>query len=116
MFCRRCHCLHHYGHCLEERPNESELETKCNNVENYEMETDDCACGYDEETNGLPEYPMYAQSYVPVQTMDTVFKPEKGLKKGTIFPELVSPYRPGQSMEEIEYLKTNHLERKGCNQ
>ena len=38
-----------------------------------------------------------------------------GLKMGTIFPELVSPYFPGQSMEEINFIeKTNEIG-KGCN-
>ena len=37
---------------------------------------------------------MLAQSYVPWQTMDKTFKPCVGLKMGTIFPELVSPYVP----------------------
>ena len=52
----------------------------------------------------FPKNPMLAQSYVPYQHMDKVFKPEVGLKMGTIFPELVSPYKPGQSMQEIEYI------------
>ena len=62
----------------------------------------------------FPENPMYAQSYVPWQTMDKIFAPDVGLKMGTIFPELVSPYKPGQSAKEIEYIKrTNRKE--GCN-
>ena len=48
---------------------------------------------------------MYGQSYVPVQYIDKIFKPEVGLKMGTIFPELVSPYEPGQSMKEDAYLR-----------
>lgn len=58
----------------------------------------------------FPKNPMFAQSYVPWQTMDKIFMPDVGLKMGTIFPELVSPYKPGQSLEEIDYLKT----KKGC--
>ena len=33
------------------------------------------------------------KAYVPYQTMVCVMEPEEGLKKGTIFPELYSPYR-----------------------
>lgn len=36
------------------------------------------------------------KAYVPYQTMVCVMEPEKGLKKGTIFPELYSPYRNKQ--------------------
>ena len=32
-----------------------------------------------------------------------------------VFPELVSPYMPGQSMEEIEYIKMTNKIGKGCN-
>lgn len=115
MFYRRCNRFHHC-HCCNNANYEKEmLETKCENVVNYEDETDDCACGFDTDNNPFPEYPMYAQSYVPVQTLDTVFKPKVGLKHGTIFPELVSPYRPGQSMEEIEYIRETNKIKEGCN-
>ena len=64
----------------------------------------------------FPENPMLAQSYVPIQYMDKTFKPSVGLKMGTIFPELVSPYFPGQSMEEINFIeKTNEIERGAIN-
>lgn len=33
------------------------------------------------------------KAYVPYQMMVCVMEPEEGLKKGTIFPELYSPYR-----------------------
>lgn len=48
---------------------------------------------------------MYGQSYVPVQYMNKTYMPDVGLKMGTIFPELVSPYYPLQDMEEIKYLE-----------
>jgi len=35
-----------------------------------------------------------AQAYVPFQKMNKLFKPEEGLCKGTIFPELYKPYKP----------------------
>lgn len=47
--------------------------------------------------------------------MDKTFIPSVGLKMGTIFPELVSPYMPGQSMREIEYLKATNPIKGGCN-
>lgn len=64
-----------------------------------------CACGFENDPTVFPENYMYGQSYVPIQYIDQIFKPEIGLQMGTIFPELVSPYVPGQSMEEIAYLK-----------
>ena len=50
------------------------------------------------------------------QVMNQVFKPEVGLKHGTIFPELVSPYCPNQSIEEIEYIRATNKIGKGCNE
>ena len=76
----------------------------------------DCGCGFDEEPSVFPLNPMLAQSYVPIQEMDKTFTPCCGLKMGTIFPELVSPYMPGQSMKEIEYLKSTNEIGEGCNQ
>lgn len=53
----------------------------------------------------FPRNPMLAQSYVPIQKIGKTYLPNVGLKNGTIYPELVRPYKPGQSMEEIAYLK-----------
>ena len=50
------------------------------------------------------DYVELAQSYVPWQTMGEIFNPEVGLKMGTIFPELVSPYTPGESLDVMKYL------------
>lgn len=74
-----------------------------------------CECGFDEEVSNFPSNPMLAQSYVPIQEMDKTFTPCCGLKMGTIFPELVSPYRPGQGMAEIEYLRKANRIGEGCN-
>ena len=71
-----------------------------------------CGCGFDEDKNLFPNNPMLAQSYVP---MDKTFTPCCGLKMGTIFPELVSPYRPGQSMEFNDYLRARNEIGEGCN-
>ena len=57
----------------------------------------------------FPKNPQYGQSYVPIQYIDKIFKPDAALKMGTLFPELVSPYTPGQSMREIEYLRRNNM-------
>lgn len=76
---------------------------------------DDCGCGFDEEQSVFPTNPMLGQSYVPIQYMDKTFKPNVGLKMGTIFPELVSPYYPGQSMEEMAYIEKTNKIGEGCN-
>ena len=86
----------------------------CNNIMNN---NNSCSCGFDEEpvSNMFPSNPMLGQSYVPIQTMTNTFTPCCGLKNGTIFPELVSPYQPNQSIEDIEYLKNRNTIGKGCN-
>ena len=71
--------------------------------------------GFDEEPNVFPDNPMLGQSYVPIQYMDRTFKPCIGLKMGTIFPELVSPYCAGQSMQQIDYIRSTNEIGKGCN-
>ncbi len=112
---RKCYCMNNsYENNSCELQNDI-LESQCNNVSSYEDMTNDCDCGFDEEYNVFPENPMLAQSYVPYQYMDKTFKPCVGLKMGTIFPELVSHYMPGQSMEEIEFLKKTNPIKEGCN-
>lgn len=107
------------------------LEDVCDNVSSYDMASDnnccncntdccqmnqyDCSCGFDTEESVFPSNPMLAQSYVPMQTLDKTFTPCCGLKNGTIFPELVSPYEPCQSMEFINYLKRRNTIEEGCN-
>ena len=109
---KKCYCMNNDTDDMQD----DIIETKCNEVENsYENDMNECDCGFDEEYNVFPENPMLAQSYVPIQYMNKTFKPNIGLKMGTIFPELVSPYRPGQSMEEIAYLKRRNEIGKGCN-
>ncbi len=78
-------------------------------------DTEDCGCGFDEMSSPFPSNPMLAQSYVPIQEMDKTFTPCCGLKMGTIFPELVSPYTPCQGVEEIQYLKRANKIGEGCN-
>ena len=88
---------------------------ECSNVTSYESYDDSCGCGFDEGYNVFPENPMLAQSYVPIQYMDKTFKPCIGLKMGTIFPELVSPYMPCQSMRVNEFLEATNTVGEGCN-
>lgn len=86
----------------------------CNNIMNN---NNSCSCGFDEEpvSNMFPSNPMLGQSYVPLQEMSRTFTPCCGLKMGTIFPELVSPYMPGQSMAENDYLNRTNEIGEGCN-
>ncbi len=100
--------------CNQNTNNQNQIENTCNYVSN-ETYTDSCSCGFDEENGYFPSNPMYAQSYVPWQILNKTFTPEVGLKMGTIFPELVSPYMPGDSMAEIEYLKNSNIIGEGCN-
>lgn len=92
------------------------LETKCDNVANYNIaNVDSCQCGFEEEEDVFPANPMFAQSYVPWQTMDQTFKPCVGLRMGTIFPELVSPYRPCQSIDVNNFIEATNEIGEGCN-
>ena len=94
------------------------LEDVCDDVATlsaYENDNDSCSCGFDEEMPIFPENATLAQSYVPFQYMNETFKPCVGLKMGTIFPELVSPYVPCQGIEEIEFIKATNKIGKGCN-
>ena len=93
------------------------IEDACKNVENVQNYNENCSCGFDDDnfSNVFPENPVLAQSYVPIQTMEQTFKPCIGLKNGTIFPELVSPYSPGDSMKEIKYLEATNAIGEGCN-
>lgn len=115
--CRKCFCMNNnHPHCVNQ--NMLEKTCECQNCSctmvNY---NENCNCGFDDDegANVFPENPMLAQSYVPIQYMDETFKPCVGLKNGTIFPELVSPYCPGDSMKEIDYLKKTNSIGEGCN-
>lgn len=115
--CRRCFCMNNTNpHCVNQNMLEKACENtncSCNNM-NY---NENCNCGFDddEEKDVFPKNPMLAQSYVPVQYMDKTFKPCVGLDNGTIFPELVSPYSPGDSMKQIEFLRKTNSIGEGCN-
>ena len=95
--------------------NSNQLETKCNNIYPSIDYTDNCSCGFDEDMDVFPKDPMLSQSYIPFQYMEETFLPEVSLKKGTLFPELVSQYNPGDSMKDIEYLRKTNSIGDGCN-
>ena len=120
MFRRRykkCYCMNNSYQNNSYEMQSDMIEKQGDNVASYEDYRDDCSCGFDEEyeMSVFPDNPMLAQSYVPWQYMDKTFKPEIGLKMGTIYPELVSPYFPGQSQKEIEYIEATNKIREGCN-
>lgn len=108
---RNCNCGCNYKY---DEYDDNYMEQTCADIFNSYNNTDMCSCGFDED-NTFPSNYMYAQSYVPWQTMKKTFTPCVGLKMGTIFPELVSPYMPGQSQMQIEYLKGANKIGEGCN-
>lgn len=107
--------------CCQKNYDQKVIETACNNcgtmADYYTAKNNDsCECGFEEQNESIfPQNPMFAQSYVPIQTMDKTFTPCVGLKMGTIFPELVSPYEPCQSIEEIAFIKAMNRIGEGCN-
>lgn len=112
---KKCYCMNN-DYDNNDSLNDN-LEMSCqNNMSCNTMYNENCNCGFDEEYNNVfPDDPMLGQSYVPYQYMDKTFKPQIGLKMGTIFPELVSPYFPCQSMETIKYLESTNQVKEGCN-
>ena len=114
---RRCDCHCNCNQVLEDVCDDvsNTNPDNCCNSDCCYMNEYDCGCGFDEEMNVFPNNPLLAQSYVPIQTLDKTFTPCCGLKNGTIFPELVSPYKPCQNMEFINYLKARNEMGEGCN-
>lgn len=120
---KQCYCMNNNFRNNSCEMQSDIMETQCSNVYNNSCSScnqddyvDCCECGFDEEENNVfPENPMLGQSYVPIQYMDKTFKPCVGLKMGTIFPELVSPYYPGQSMSEMEFISATNSIKEGCN-
>ena len=39
---------------------------------------------------------ILARAYVPFQIINQVYSPSEALKRGTLFPELYRPYKPGE--------------------
>lgn len=88
--------------------NSNKLEHDCDNYDmvlNVNSNNSCSSCGFKTSKDIFPSNPMLAQSYVPVQFLNKTFTPMCGLKNGTIFPELVNKYFPGQSMMDIDYLR-----------
>lgn len=118
--CRRCCSMNNnyfYANRQNNCNNSNLMEKSCNNVcSNTQNYNENCGCGFDDDYEDVfPENPMLAQSYVPIQTMNETFTPCVGLKNGTIFPELVSPYMPGDSMKQIEWIERTNTIGEGCN-
>ena len=109
---RNCSCS--CNNCHSNKDNHDMYETSCNIDPYDDMDTDSCSCGFN-EYSAFPDRWMYGHSYVPHQRLNQVYTPEIGLKMGTIFPELVSPYCPGQSLEVMNYLKDSNTIGGGCN-
>lgn len=111
--------------CCQKNYDANIIETACSNCgtqpafyspsQMQELKDEACECGFDEGEAVFPANPMYGQSYVPIQYMDKTFTPCVGLKMGTIFPELVSPYSPCQSIEENAFIKAMNKIGEGCN-
>ena len=112
---RRCNCMNNNQSCYNPNVIETSCENTCPCKKDCDYDDNNCGCGFDEEQDVFPENPMLAQSYVPIQYMEKTFKPCVGLDKGTIFPELVSPYNPGDSMRDIEYIRNTNKIGEGCN-
>ena len=112
---KKCYCMNNNYKNNSCELQKDMIEEKCSNVSSYEDNVNSCECGFDEEYGVFPENPSLAQSYVPFQYMDRTFKPNIGLKMGTIFPELVSPYVPCQDMEEQRWIESTNEIGKECN-
>ena len=95
-------CFSYNQYC--ENNKEDIINNTCENVQDM---MDSCKSGFYEK-DLFPQNPLLAQSYVPWQIMDKTFVPPVGLKMGTIFPEIVSPYMPGDSLKQIEYIKNSN--------
>lgn len=72
-----------------------------------------CSCGFN-DPSVFPDNFMYGQSYVPIQYIDTTFSPAEGLQNGSLFPELISPYEPCQSMVENNFLRQATMNEGRC--
>ena len=115
--CRRC-CSMNNNYFMQNNGNHSGMmEKSCNNIcSNTQNYNEHCGCGFDDDYEDVfPDNPMLAQSYVPIQTMNETFTPCVGLRNGTIFPELVSPYMPGDSMKQIKFIERTNTIGEGCN-
>ena len=102
---KKCSCMNNA--VSDQFENISDLQ---NSINMY----DSCECGFSDYNEIFPSNPSFGQSYVPIQYLNTTFKPSIGLEMGTIFPELVIPYIPCQNMDDINYLNSINFQG-GCN-
>lgn len=63
------------------------------------------SCQNQNTTTPFPTNYLYGHAYTPTQNINNTYNPEIGLQNGSIFPELVSSYSPGQSIDFINYLR-----------
>ena len=94
---------------------ETIVDTAVSPTDNIIDEDEECMCGYNRSESIFPENAVLGQSYVPIQKLDKTYLPCVGLKNGTLFPELVFPYSPCQSIEECAFIKAMNEPGKGCN-
>lgn len=60
----------------------------------------DLYCMNEDEIEVMPSNPMLAHAYVPFQIAKCLYNPAKGLRAGTIFPELNMPYMHNREMPD----------------
>ena len=108
---KNCNCNKCHKHMCDMN---DDIEELCDNIPNTLDDMDMCECGFDDD-NLFPHNPVFGQSYVPWQVMGKTYTPEKGIRMGTIYPELVMPYTPCQSMRENAYLRASNTIGEGCN-
>ena len=70
----------------------------CNKMKNYNLPINI-------SSHTFPTNYLYGHAYTPNQNLNNTFTPEKSLKNGTLFPELVSIYNPSDSIQFINYLR-----------
>ena len=105
---RRCNCS-----CTSNQNSNYRVRmnsTRCQNARNCcnsEIYADIC-----NDNNSVPVFPdnyLYGHAYTPNQIMNNTYTPRIGLQNGSIFPELVMPYSPGQSMDFINFLRNGGM-------
>lgn len=104
---RRCNCNSTQNLNVYSNSSCNMCSSKCSRKRCCTPRIYDTICSNSNSTPAFPDNYLYGHAYTPNQRLENVFLPEIGLNNGTIFPELVSPYSPGQSMDFINYLKSD---------
>lgn len=112
--CRNCTANNSDNSCRYRNSNTNNSDNSCSCRNSNTNNSDTCGCHMyanrtSQNNNVFPENYLYGYAYTPNQCMNRTFSPEVGLQHGTIFPELVSPYCPGQSIDFIEYLRNGGM-------